>query len=145
MICERHGLMKSSNVSFVCFFMKLWKFQPVNFQVRQFIWLKKSLMSPNARILIQNLKSKPRLLSSAEAQSQINVWFDCFARLGRPQKQHHCKKKNQDIRQTSFPRDSEIEWEHALAVTHYYWLTGVIEFCLENIQFIYDKSFLVKM
>lgn len=28
--------------------------------------------------------------------------------------------------------DTEIEWEHALAVTHYYWLTGVIEFRLEK-------------
>lgn len=44
-------------------------------------------------------------------------------------------KKNQDIRQTSFPRDTEIEWEYALAVTHYYWLTGVIEFCLEKKTF----------
>lgn len=56
--------------------------------------------------------------------------FECFATLSRPPKEQHCSKKNQDIRQTSFPRDAEIEWEYALAVTHYYWLTGVIEFCL---------------
>lgn len=42
-------------------------------QVRQFILLKRSVMSPNTHILLQNHKSKQRLLSSAEAQSQISV------------------------------------------------------------------------
>lgn len=38
--------------------------------------------------------------------------------------------------------DTKIEWEHALAVTHYDWLTGIIEFCLENILFILWRAFL---
>lgn len=40
--------------------------------------------------------------------------------------------------------DAKIEGEHALAVTHYEWLTEVIEFCLEKIHFIYENPFLVE-
>lgn len=78
-------------------------------RVRQFIWLKRAVMSPKAHILAQHHKKKKRkrrLLSSAEAQSQISVWFECFATLSRATDRTSLlqkKIKNQDIRQNIIP------------------------------------------
>lgn len=59
----------------------------------------------------------------------------CYTKQGHRQNIIVTEKKKKKIKtsdKTSFPMDTEIEWEHALAVTHYYWLTGVIEFRLEK-------------